>query len=182
MPDIECFLLEKTDLFERSLRRYTTPANRNTCNVFGYHNASVAIGEIDLPGLDLEGVGTSDWPKGDKRWPNECECGYRFKNGDEWQYNTRRLYRDSRFKRNLYVPDHAPVGAMWEEPWRSRMGPDGRSFSLMTPAGPWWIDGPASNGGGWIREGEPPRITVRPSILMGKKYHGWLRDGFLVDA
>jgi hypothetical protein len=43
----------------------------------------------------------------------------------------------------------------------------------------WMVDGTASNGPGWTREGKPPKVTARPSILT-PRYHGWLTDGFLV--
>jgi hypothetical protein len=33
----------------------------------------------------------------------------------------------------------------------------------------------------WIRVGEPPNITVTPSINYVGFYHGWLRDGVLSD-
>lgn len=35
--------------------------------------------------------------------------------------------------------------------------------------------------GGWIVTGEPPNITVHPSIDMKGAYHGWLRNGVLSD-
>jgi hypothetical protein len=40
----------------------------------------------------------------------------------------------------------------------------------------WDIDGPSSNGPGWSRSGEPPAVTVSPSILT-PRYHGFLRNG-----
>ena len=69
-------------------------------------------------------------------------------------------------------------------------GPDGRCLVLKTPAGDWMIDGPSRNNGitgaGWTRTGDPPNITVRPSIGMGDgkgkgrwKYHGHLNNGVL---
>jgi hypothetical protein len=35
--------------------------------------------------------------------------------------------------------------------------------------------------GGWTVTGEPPTITVSPSINAPGRYHGWLRDGVLSD-
>ena len=41
----------------------------------------------------------------------------------------------------------------------------------------------AKDGNGWTITGEPPSITVMPSInCMGTNgYHGWLKDGILSD-
>lgn len=43
----------------------------------------------------------------------------------------------------------------------------------------------ASDGGGWTVKGEPPNVTVEPSILVERGprggYHGYLRDGVLTD-
>jgi hypothetical protein len=82
----------------------------------------------------------------------------------------------------------APAGAMWDAHWfeDTWSGPDGRSLMVKLPFGhEWLIDGPSSSGGRWSRTGEPPKITVTPSILVKSErgdYHGWLRDGVLVDA
>ena len=48
----------------------------------------------------------------------------------------------------------------------------------------WQIDHPESGGNAsyWTREGEPPNVTVSPSINIPGYYHGWLRAGQLVDA
>jgi hypothetical protein len=35
---------------------------------------------------------------------------------------------------------------------------------------------------GWTVTGEPPAITVHPSIDAGASFHGWLRDGVLTTA
>jgi hypothetical protein len=36
--------------------------------------------------------------------------------------------------------------------------------------------------GGWMVHGNPPRITMAPSIDIGGTWHGWLQDGVLKDA
>ena len=56
----------------------------------------------------------------------------------------------------------------------------------------WYVDGRAGNGDpnsrGWTRTGDPkanpPTITANPSIQITRTngYHGWLRNGKLVDA
>jgi len=40
---------------------------------------------------------------------------------------------------------------------------------------------PDGEAAGWEISGEPPRITVRPSINWVGRYHGWLTDGVLSD-
>jgi hypothetical protein len=95
-------------------------------------------------------------------------------------------------------PEKPQVGDMWFEPWyledgnrdyylsdrykREWMGkrpplivrlPSGRNFS---------IDGKAKSGSdGWIVTGDPPKITVNPSINHVGDYHGWLQNGVLSD-
>jgi hypothetical protein len=53
---------------------------------------------------------------------------------------------------------------------------------ICLPGGDWWdVDGPASNSdSGWSVTGEPPNLTVHPSIGTST-YHGWLKDGVLSD-
>ena len=63
-------------------------------------------------------------------------------------------------------------------------GPDGRSLVVTLPSlETWCIDGPSNNGPGWIRTGslEDGTLNVTPSILT-IKYHGWIKDGYLVEA
>ena len=38
-------------------------------------------------------------------------------------------------------------------------------------------------GAGWVVTGEPPTITISPSInyQLGKGWHGWIRDGVITD-
>lgn len=47
------------------------------------------------------------------------------------------------------------------------------------------IDGMCNNEtgryGGWTVTGEPPFITVSPSINIGGTYHGWLQNGVISD-
>ena len=62
--------------------------------------------------------------------------------------------------------------------------PDGKSLVVTLPSlEHWYIDGPSSNGGGWTRTGsvEDGTLNVTPSILT-PKYHGFLRDGHLVEV
>lgn len=45
----------------------------------------------------------------------------------------------------------------------------------------WLVDAPSKQGSPWTREGKPPKVTARPSILTSR-YHGFLTDGFLVEC
>ncbi|SRR5258706_16470177 len=99
-----------------------------------------------------------------------------------------------------------PAGAMWfatwfENHWNPQLGPD-KMLVVRTPGGDWIIDSQCSNCGipddknqekhhCWILHGTPPNITVDKngttcnagggSIQQGN-FHGFLRDGYLVDA
>jgi len=95
-----------------------------------------------------------------------------------------------------FVLGQAPVGAMYYADWLVDLGdrgPDGHCLIVITPYGPWNVDGgyqiPAP--GRWTRTGAPPRVTARPSIGQGGKgenggapwtYHAWLNDGVLEDC
>ncbi len=73
------------------------------------------------------------------------------------------------------------VGAMWFE--------DDELVVKMPDNSTWNIDrGRKANerGGvhtwpGWNRKGEPPNITVEPSVNDVGRYHGYLRDGYLTS-
>jgi len=55
--------------------------------------------------------------------------------------------------------------------------------AVYTPDG--WlfvVDGNATSGaGGWTVSGEPPNLTVTPSINIVGCYHGWITNGVLTD-
>lgn len=57
---------------------------------------------------------------------------------------------------------------------------------VVTPGGAWCVDCPATGSeAGWTRTGVPPAVTAQPSIRSGSEpleYHGWLRDGRLVEC
>lgn len=95
----------------------------------------------------------------------------------------------------------APPGAMWWAPWfvahdefyastehKARGG--GPHLIVKTPGGEWDIDSKAknvTNGSGWRRTGEPPLVTVQPSIGFTRDdgsflYHAWLTNGILIDC
>lgn len=53
---------------------------------------------------------------------------------------------------------------------------------VVLPSGDWFCpDQKTSSGSDWTVTGEPPQITVSPSINAIGSFHGWLRDGVLSD-
>jgi hypothetical protein len=102
------------------------------------------------------------------------------------------------------VPEHPKVGDMWPAPWLVEEGklhdlflsdayiakwkegkyrlplivrlPDGTDFC---------VDGPCYNKGkrygGWAVSGNPPNITLAPSINIVGYYHGWIQNGVISD-
>lgn len=182
MDRIRCFWLSPAPRAQVSYRRFTF-SGEGTCpgRQWG-HDASAVVGTVDLP---LDACGSGDIPddgvKADHRWPMACShCGYLFSPSDHWQVNVNRLYSRSDGGPDTILGT-APAGAMWDAEWMGDRfkGADGRCLVVRTPGGDWTVDGPASNGPGWTRSGDPPDVTASPSIVAGA-YHGWLRDGWLV--
>ncbi len=192
MPKVECFLIVPTTHVVHQLRRYSS--KDQDCPMYGYHNAmSPVIGmlELSIPvgPTEAEPIAPSvdaSYPL----WPAKCDhCDYLFEDKDPRQSWTERQWRradDPGEASPLLSIRHPPVGAIWDCWWfgSHRAGPDGLHLCVMTPGGEWLIDGPAKNGPGWTRTGEPPRITARPSILIEGRtpYHGFLTDGFLEEC
>lgn len=193
---IQCFLLEPSDQGEKFLRRFVFSRNMpTTClGSKSYHDHSEVIGRGPYPEPDSNGTYLRDFPDDDPRWPTHCACGYKFAPSDERQANIRRLFKRSDTGELVSI-EHAPPGAMWYADWypESYRGPDGHTLMVKTPAGDWLVDAPSdtavgNKGGGWQRTGTAPNITAHPSIGMygpdGKRwaYHGWLRNGTLVEC
>jgi hypothetical protein len=192
---VACFWLEPTDFVEVSFRRYChsdvqkcqaprVPYPGHPPVVWGYHDAETLIG---IKGRTEPHDGSrlpSDEEKTDPRWATACVCGYVFAPDDHWQIFTRTLYLSSSCV-DLYTLHNAPIGAMYNAHWldkaTNKKATDGKCVVLKTPAGDWWIDGPANNGPGWDRTGVPPFISCSPSIAIGGSHplHGWLRNGVL---
>lgn len=171
--EIQCFLLEPTDRARRSLRR---------CHDFAgageYHSEEVDIGEC---AADEHAGVASCFPefKDDPRWPSRCgKCGHLFSEIERSYVDVRPIWRRADTG-ELTTLDEAPPGAIWffDE-----------YLMVATPGGHWNVDMKSRNGGGWTRHGTPPNVTVSPSILIGKnaagdwEYHGWLRDGKLIEC
>jgi hypothetical protein len=72
-------------------------------------------------------------------------------------------------------------GDCWRDDWAGSPG-----WRIVLPNGTTWhTRQPASDGIGWDVSGEAPSLTVNPSIFdhtPGSEWHGWIRDGELVDA
>lgn len=178
---VKCFLLTESDRVQVYLRRFVSSIKASCPLQFGYHNAETLIDEREHTG---ELVAGDTHPHDDPRWPKACACGHVFDESDDWQHHVQRLYARSDGG-PLTTLRHAPPGAMWDAHWYTSMkGPDGRTLVVRLPNGfDWVVDGPASNGQGWARTGQPPIVTATPSILAGegaRQYHGWLRDGVLI--
>ena len=178
----QCFMLEPTERAEHSLRRFVFSREQTCTGHFGYHNASVDIGTVDYPMSECDGDSPHTVPRDDPRWPTKCECGYVFVATDAWQENRTRLYKRADGEPGLWTLRHPPIGAMWDATWYPWKGPDGRCLVVQLPPDKrdehWCIDDHRQI---WTRTGEPPNITVTPSILT-PRYHGWLRNGWLEPA
>jgi len=194
--EIPCVWLEPSDRFSHRLRRFRAlgPKGERECPLgYGYHSRDIEIGQV-VEGIEADvqeraSVLHSPPEEYQEQYPRLCDCGYTFLPDDPWQERFDRLYLLTPGE-GLVTLHAAPVGAIWDAPWfveRGRYGgADGRCLVCRTPAGDWVIDGPASNGGRWVRTGEPPRLTVKPSIGFGPTvkltYHAFLTDGKLIDV
>jgi len=177
-----CFMLEPTGRRRVSLRRYRS-SSKCSQHPHGYHQAKVPIGEEPEDGTCIDPP-----PHDDPRWPTACCCGEPFRDDDQWQRFPESIFRRVDTGEEMALRE-APPGAMWDATWYPSKGPDGRALMLrVIGEWDWFIDGPASNGPGWTRSGEPPRITARPSIGVpsregkGWRYHGFLTDGVLREC
>jgi hypothetical protein len=181
-------MIEPTDRLARGLRRFNFERpDTALCPVNRYHNARAWIDEVLTAGFVTSegylGVGPGV-DHADPRWPAKCEyCDYHFGPGDEWQVWMDWIYRSP--SGDVFKLCDAPPGSMWYADWSSHKGPDGRCLMMKLPGGfDWMIDGPSGNGNHspWTRTGAPPMVTANPSILVTGHYHGWLRDGYLIEC
>ena len=173
---------------------------------YSYHNAqSDPVGEADY---DPTGLIHSDrfqsWPRDDPSWPVACSCGYAFDARANFRVFCEAIYRRSDTGEETTLRD-APAGAMWYADWMLdhgatwNRGPDGHCLVVKTPGGEWMVDGRASNCGRpddnthhcWVRHGTAPQITVDKNgdtcsagagSIQAGSYHGFLRNGYLVEA
>lgn len=191
MSEIRCFWTEATDRVAQSLRRFVPSGEAAKCSgPFGYHNASTPLGEAPVKKSEEGYITSPDVAEytGDPRWPTHCPCGYEFKPEDQWQVFVEQIYRAVADGREWPLRD-LPPGAMYDATWyrdeSKKSGPDGINLCICLPPNGgmdyWFVDGAASNGPGWTRTGTVPNVTANPSILT-PRYHGWLRDGVLVEC
>ncbi len=210
MEPIQCFLLEATTLIDRSLRRFVSGASsdRNNCPLaYGYHNAEVFIDRVEATVEALHAGPESE--KGNPLWPILCGCGYEFGPEDDYQIFTARVMRRADTG-ELMTWREAPAGAMRFADWLIEggkrnpywhAGADGHCLMVKCPPDGWeWaVDGRASNctmpsdneHDCWVRHGEAPRVTVDKAgrtcaagagSIQTPRWHGFLRDGFLITA
>lgn len=179
---IKCFWIEPTSEVRLWLRRYADRPDRKCDLPHGYHDAMRQwqdVGDLVdergcIKALDPEQRPGFD----DPRWPERCACGYVFQLDDQWD-----VFRDRIYSNGLPLREQ-PAGAMYDAYWypEKRRGADGKCLIVVLPDGHTWnVDGPASNGPGWTREGVPPLVTARPSI-QSPKWHGYLTAGELVEC
>lgn len=210
MTPVKCFLITPTDQADRFLRRYEKHSDdRAKCEVceHEYHQVSVLIGRFpvllgqpDESGNHYQRSPDVSKYKGDKRWPKEAPCGYKFLPDDERQVYTETVYTDE--VGNEYSLRKPVPGMMYESWWYSdtMKGDDGKAYIVILPdLHPWSIDGRAKNCTKpdewthrcWIRHGTPPVLTVDKNgntcgagagSIQTPKFHGFLRDGYLVVA
>ncbi len=178
-------IAEPAGRYCRSLRRFVFTGQGRDCPQGGYHNASADIGEVTDP---AEAHG-DNWPHDDPRWPAACECGYEFGPADEWQRNDNQIYRlpdGAEFVFRHSFGRAAPAGTMIRADWYDDFTEQpGESWIVALPDGGEWITTQKATGGGyWTVTGTPPAITVSPSIFHNAPtgWHGFIRDGELVDA
>lgn len=180
---VTCFLIVATDRHRVKLRRWAADADCPS-RPSGPHEAGAVVGEERHESHPTCGDDPARFPHDDPRWPSKCDhCGAPFAPSDAWQVFYEGVYaRADGAPGEHYLRSLTP-GAMYDATWLDHQrGPDGRSLILQLPDGrPWHIDGPSTNGNGWTRTGEAPRITARPSILT-PGYHGWLTDGVLTSC
>lgn len=191
---IKCFMLAPTDRAKRWLRRFVFVDGKPCPLMAGQHSYHQKLVPVEDGPLhvspDRGTISTDNLPRDDPRWPTHCSCGYEFGPDAYPQTFFAAIYLTPEGKEvvirdceDLDGAEPAPPGAMWYADWFSWKGPDGRSLAVMTPGGVWLVDGPASNSNRpWQRTGTPPNVTANPSIQIGTRYHGWLRDGALVEC
>lgn len=188
--NVRAFFCEPTGRERRFLRRYVSSADAKCPGPHGYHTARALL---------LDYAETNDasrsWPHDDPRWPVKCAgCDYVFQDSDKWQVFPETIYRRSDTGAEILRSENVP-GMMWDAPWMSRKGSDGRSIHVVLPNGKeWGIDQVAKNctmpndnvHRCWIRHGVIPHITVDKAGVTCKAgggsiqagdYHGFLRNG-----
>jgi len=129
----------------------------------------------------------------DPRWPKACDhCGIEFDDEPKRTIGREEYYTRADTGEQLPMSE-LPAGATFHADWWAKAGgtPDGIHLTVRLPNGTDWMpDSPPSGGGSpWSRMGDPRQanVTCSPSIASGKAgqpgyYHGWLRNGELVEC
>lgn len=184
---IPLFIAEPTGTCRLVLRRF-----RHGPGSGHYHDASAVIDEnapVSAPrgGRVITGDRVSH---GEPGWPERCPCGEAFTDADEWQVNELDWYEGAGHRFAFGVGSWGgPPGAMIRADWRDDEGrPPG--WLVFLPNGRTWCTNERATAEGsrlgpyWDVTGEPPLITVSPSIddRGSQPWHGWIRDGELVQA
>jgi Family of unknown function (DUF6527) len=196
---IPLVVAEPTGMYRRDLRRFTygSIGSKTICpgrdqGLYPQgHDATVVLGFVTE--AEAERVHGDNWPRDDSRWPSHCAtCDYRFADEDEWQRNDNRLYRrpDGFEFAHWGSMKAVPPGTMWRVPWADKQHSvhhlqHVESWCAVLPDGGTWITSQDASGGGyWTVNGTPPAIDVSPSIWHSRPdgWHGWIRNGELVDA
>jgi Family of unknown function (DUF6527) len=174
-------IAEPTGRYRRELRRFCVSHGDRHDH---WHDATVFTGEVsEAEHIEVHG---DLWFHDDPRWPATCSCGYEFAEGDEWQLNDNLIYRlpDGREFTTWAGCRDAPPGAMVRADWYPG-GDRGESWLVVLPDGGTWITTQqATSGGYWSVTGQPPNITVEPSIFHNAPagWHGFIRAGELVPV
>lgn len=194
MAGIPLFIAEPTGTCRLSLRRF----RHRTSEGEHFHDTTVIIDE-NAPVTPDNPDGTKPItdhrvPRDDPRWPASCPCGEPFGPGDQWQVNELDWYQGpggQLFAWGIGSWDGIP-GAVMRTTWRDV---DGRppAWHVCLPNQAWWntndrsapAQGETAFGPYWTVTGEPPNITVSPSIddqSPSRPWHGWIRAGALESA
>lgn len=202
---VKTFLIRDTTRRARLLRVYVEGkcvADRTV------HNAYFHVDDVDGPAFTCSDF--PEEFEGDPRWPGHCDyCGFEFAQSP---IPPTRMLAIDRIMRRPDTGQQAMLdrqwsrmaGAMvdltWYHEFPQLCGPDGRSLMVICPDGsPWHIDGRASNctlpndqvHKCRVRHGDPDRLTVDKNgvtcsagagSIQAKYWHGFLRDGWLVDC
>lgn len=195
MAGIPLFIAEPTGTSRLALRRF-----RHRDEIGGHrHDATVVVGENEpVTGRGPDGTVPSRVtgervPHDDPRWPGRCSCGEPFRDDDRWQVNELDWHEGGGHRFTWGVGSwEIPAGATMRVPWRDL---DGRApaWMIALPNGTNWCTNDRasvpgdSNGLGpyWGVTGTVPAITVSPSIDdrdPARPWHGWIRNGELVEA
>lgn len=207
---VQCFMLEPTGDRRIYLRRFGKGAGGHFCTKWkapsDWHSKRVHLRDEPITFVDGDPERWTEVPMldhSDPRWPTHCKCGFAFTPEDDCQMDQERLYKRSDTGEVL-IEDSAPPGAMWYADWYAHkesgrnIGPDGRCLVVRLPDGvDWIIDSRASNcdrrdvrHNCWKRTGTPPNVNVTKGgpctkgagSILTEKYHGHLRNGWLVQC